>query len=41
MSFKKFVFEWEERDGVARGTNISLKSSFVMVRRFQYNGKGR
>lgn len=33
MSFKKFVFEWEERDGVARGKNI-LKSSFVMVRRF-------
>lgn len=28
---KKFAFKWKERNGVARGTNVILKSSFVSI----------
>ena len=28
---KKFALKWKERDGVGRGTNVILKSSFVMA----------
>lgn len=28
---KKFVFKWKERNGVVRGINVILKSSFVSI----------
>lgn len=34
LSFQKCVFKWKEKDEVARETNINLKSSFVMGKRF-------